>query len=126
MVRILISYIIPLLLPTIIYFIWTAWVRRQVEANHAALKAAASAAASDGTGEAGDIISDEELAAFDIPTPWFRLILAGAGLVVVSLILSFFLSPKNPPQSVYQPPRVENGQVVPGQYVPKPTAPQQN
>lgn len=115
MLRILISYVIPLLLPTVIYFAWTAWVRRQIEANRAKL---ASAAAEAG-GEDGDITA-EEVAAYEIRTPWFRLILAGAGLVLLSLILSVFFGPKNPPDSVYQPPRIEDGRVVPGQYVPKP------
>lgn len=120
MVRILITYVIPLFLPTVMYFIWTAWVRKQVEANRQKVAAAANTGGggSESEGE-GDAISADDIAAYEIRTPWFRLILAGAGLVVVGLILSFFFSPKNPPESVYQPPRIENGQVVPGQYVPK-------
>lgn len=118
MVRILITYVIPLFLPTVMYFIWAAWVRKQVEANRQKVAAAASEGEGEGGGE-GDSISAEDVAPYEIRTPWFRLILAGAGLVVVGLILSFFFGPKNPPESVYQPPRIENGQVVPGQYVPK-------
>ncbi len=114
MARIIISYVLPLVLPTVMYFLWTAWVRKNIAANRA--KMAASAAAND---DAGDI-SPDEIEAYEIRTPWFRLILAGAVLVFVSLVLSVFLTPKNPPESVYQPPRVEDGKVVPGQYVPKP------
>lgn len=113
MVRILISYVLPLALPTVMYFVWTAWVRKQIEANHAKLAS--------GSGDAeGNEITAEDVKAFEIRTPWFRLILAGAGLVMVSLILSVFLGPKNPPGSVYQPPHVVDGKIVPGQYAPKP------
>ena len=109
MVRILFTYILPLVLPTVMYLIWAAWVRKQVEANRATLSANAD-------GEAGEI-TPEEVDPFVIRTPWFRLIAAGVGLVIVSLMLSVFFGPKNPPGSVYQPPRVEDGKVVPGQYV---------
>lgn len=112
MVRILISYVIPLLLPTAMYFIWTAWVRRQIAAQRAQKAASASAGS--------DEITAEEVAAFEIRTPWFRLILAGAGLVVLGLILSIFFGPKNPPNSVYQAPHIVDGKIVPGEFAPKP------
>lgn len=111
MVRIFISYILPLFLPTVIYFIWTAWVRKQIAAKHAKRVEDAALA---------DEVTPEEVAAYDVPTPWFRLILAGVGLVLVGLVLSVFLGPKNPPGSVYQAPYVEDGKIVPGQFVPKP------
>jgi len=96
MIRIFFTYALPLILPTIMFFIWTAWARRRIDVNHE---------------------SAEE--AFRIKTPWFRLILAGVGLMVVGLLLSVLLSPKNPPQSTYQAPRIQNGKIVPGQYAPK-------
>jgi len=114
MVRILISYVIPLLLPTVMYFIWTVWVRRQIAANRAQVTGAT------GDGDEGGEITADDVEAYEIRTPWFRLILAGAGLVLVGLMLSVFFGPKNPPGSVYQPPHTEDGKVVPGQYVPKP------
>lgn len=114
MVRIFISYVLPLFLPTVIYFIWTAWVRKQIAAKHAQNAADA---------DDGDEVTAAEVAAFDIPTPWFRLALAGVGLVLVGLMLSVFFGPKNPPDSVYQAPYVKDGKVVPGQYVPKPSQP---
>lgn len=104
MVRILISYVIPLLLPTVMYFLWVAWVRRKIMASHS---------------PADSEVTPEEVAAFEIRTPWFRLILAGAVLVLVTLVLGVFLGPKNPPDSVYQPPRIVDGKIVPGEYVPK-------
>jgi hypothetical protein len=114
MVRIFISYVLPLFLPTVIYFIWTAWVRKQIAAKHAQSVSAAD--------ETDEVIA-AEVAAFDIPTPWFRLALAGVGLVLVGLMLSVFFAPKNPPGSVYQAPYVKDGKVVPGQFVPKPNQP---
>jgi hypothetical protein len=120
MVRILISYVIPLFLPTALYFIWVSWVRRQIEAKHAQVAKVASTKASDAGGPVDETITPEEVAAYDIPTPWFRLAIAGAVLVFISLILSVFFTPQNPPGSVYHPPHMENGQVVPGQFIPKP------
>ena len=115
MVRILISYVIPLLLPTVMYFIWTAWVRRQIAAKHAQKAATTGESQS----EVGEITADE-VEAFEIRTPWFRLILAGAGLVLLGLILSIFFGPKNPPNSVYQAPHIVDGKIVPGEFAPKP------
>ena len=112
MVRILISYVIPLLLPTVMYFLWTAWVRRQIAAQHAQKVASA--------GAGSDEITAEEVEAFEIRTPWFRLILAGAGLVLLGLILGIFFGPKNPPNSVYQAPHIVDGKIVPGEFAPKP------
>jgi len=111
MVRILVSYVLPLLLPTAMYFLWAAWVRRRIEAEHAQNAAA------------GAEITAEEVERYEIRTPWFRLILAGVGLMTVGLMIGVLFSPKNPPDSVYQPPREVDGQIVPGQYVPKPEDP---
>lgn len=99
MIRILITYIIPLALPTIMFFIWSAWARKRLKAKHA---------------------TDEEAQeAFEISTPWFRLIIMGVVLMAVGLILSVLFSPKNPPDSIYKAPYIENGRIVPGQYGPK-------
>jgi len=107
MLRIIITYILPLALPTVLYFIWTSWVRKQVRANRAKARSDATT----------DHTEPEE---FDIKAPWFRLILAGVTLVAIGLVLSVFLGPKNAPDAVYQAPRMENNTIIPGQYVPKP------
>ncbi len=93
MFRILISYILPLALPTALYFAWAAWLRK-TKAHHERPQ---------------------------ISTPWLTLILMGLALMSLGLVVSVVLGPKNPPGSVYQPPRLENGKVIPGQFVPKPT-----
>jgi len=99
MFRIIITYIVPLILPTVMFFIWSAWVQRKIKREHAN--------------------SEEAIEAFEISTPWFRLILTGLGLMIVGLLLSVLLGPKNPPDSVYQAPRIENGKIMPGKYAPK-------
>jgi len=104
MVRMLLTYVLPLFLPTILYFAWAAWVRAQITNKHAKEQDTDTPA------------TTEEVAAYDISAPWFRLILAGVALVVIGLVLSVILSPKNPPKSVYQPPHMENGKVIPGHY----------
>ncbi|HEY9081409.1 hypothetical protein [Magnetovibrio sp.] len=107
MVRIFLTYILPLILPTVLYFAWTLWVRKQVERHRAQAQA---------EGVEGD---HTDPADYDIKTPWFRLILAGVVLMIVGLVISVFFGPKNAPDSVYQPPRMQGDTIVPGQYVPK-------
>lgn len=104
MLRILITYILPLVLPSILFFGWASWVRKKIAAQHA------QAQADD------DTITADEIAAYDIKAPWFRLILAGIILMGIGLLLSVFLAPPNPPDSVYVAPRIENGKVIPGHY----------
>jgi len=107
MARIIITYILPLALPTLLYFAWTLWVRKQVKSHRAQ-------AAADG------VIGDHtDPADYEIKTPWFRLILAGVALMIVGLVLSVFFGPKNAPDSIYQPPHLQGDTIVPGQYVPK-------
>ncbi len=112
MARIFISYILPLVLPTVLYFMWIQWVRKQVMANRAKAKA-------EGTPEGvhGDHTEPED---FDIKMPWFRLILAGVTLTLVGLVLSVFLGPKNTPDSIYRPPYEKDGVIIDGEFTPKP------
>lgn len=112
MARIIITYIVPLLLPTAMYFAWTLWVRKQVKANRAKAKAEGLEHTE------GDHTEPED---YEIRMPWFRLIMAGVGLTLVGLILSVFFGPKNEPGSTYKPPYEKNGTIVPGEYVPPKT-----
>ncbi len=109
MTRIILSYFLPLILPSVLYFAWTIWVRKQVIANRA-----------QATGNPNAPADHTEVADFDITTPWFRLILAGVVLMAVSLMLSVFIGGKNPPGSVYQAPRMEGDKIIPGQFVAPP------
>lgn len=109
MIRTLITIVLPLVLPTILYLLWAAWAKKHIEANHAQALARGA--------------TPEELAEYEISTPWLRLILAGVGLVLVGLVVTTLLGTKNDPDSVYRPPHEANGKVVPGQYVPKSQSP---
>lgn len=111
MTRIIISYIVPLILPTVLYFMWTQWVRKQIQANRAKAKAEGHP-----EGTPGDHTRTED---FDIKTPWFRLILAGVILTLVGLVLSVFIVPQNPPDSVYRPPYEKDGVIIDGEFIPK-------
>ncbi|MEM7444285.1 MAG: DUF6111 family protein [Pseudomonadota bacterium] len=51
-------------------------------------------------------------------TPWFWLILSGFVLFAAGLILLAVFG-GSPPGSVYVPPRMEDGVVVPGHFVPE-------
>jgi len=99
MFRMFITYVVPLVLPTLFFMVWAAWARRKIAATHATEE------------QAQEIVA--------IKTPWFRLILAGIGLMVVGLLLSVLLGPKNPPKNVYQAPHIVDGKIVPGKYAPK-------
>lgn len=111
MARIFISYILPLVLPSVLYFMWIQWVRRQINANRAKAKAEGHP-----EGIPGDHTRPED---FDIKMPWFRLIIAGVALTVVGLVLSVFIVPQNPPDSVYHAPYEKNGVIIEGEFTPK-------
>lgn len=108
MARIIISYVIPLLLPTVMYLIWAAWVRTKIAANRQN--------ASNDVTQIGSV-TPSEVEPYEIRTPWFRLIFSGVILVLIMLLLGVFLSPKNPPESTYQVPRIVDGKIVPGEFV---------
>ncbi len=90
MVRIVIEYLLPLILPTALYALWIAWQRRRAAA-------------------AGAVEAElQEL-------PWFWLILAGLALAIAAMIGTAFLS-GYAPGAHYTPPSVKGGEVVPGQF----------
>ncbi len=93
MIRKLITIVLPLLTPAVLYMAWT-WVRRRRPAD----------------GEEGvDPFSWREM-------PWAWLGVAGAALVAANLIVSaLFLQEE--PGSRYEPPRFEEGKRIPGRFV---------
>lgn len=87
MIRILFTYVLPLVLPTALYFAWSAWVRRRQQA-----------------GEAPPLAHG----------PWFALIIAGFVLLAASLAYTA-LTHGTPPGGVYQTPRLgDDGRIIPG------------
>jgi hypothetical protein len=93
--RVLLQYILPLLLPTLIYLGWAAAERRRTE-----------------RAQAGEAPRWQD-------APWIWL--AGAGLVlatVTTVALSLFGG--SGIEGTYVPPRLEGGRVVPGHVEPAP------
>lgn len=96
MIRILLHYVLPLLLPTLLYIFYMMLVRRRALA-------------------AGGEVPDWRQG----PVFWF--VLGGLLLVGASLIALFVFEDDDGMGGVYQPPRVEGGKVVPGQFAPPKT-----
>jgi hypothetical protein len=91
MPRVLLTIVLPLLLPTAVYLLWVTALR-PTRQNHASLWSA-------------------------LPWVW----LAGAGIALLALVLFVVTVHFGRPQEgVYVPPRWENGHIVPGHMEPKP------
>jgi hypothetical protein len=90
MARILFEYLLPLLLPAALYALWLAWQRKR----------AATAG--------GRVPAWQE-------GPWFWLALGGAGLTLAGFVLTALFWGYEP-GSVYQPAKLERGQVKPGEF----------
>ncbi len=89
MIRIFFTYLLPLLLPTAIYFMFMLPARRRAKAR-------------------GEEVSWEK-------TPW--LLLAAAGVFLLGLTLgALALNDGEPPWSQYDPPHMEDGQIMPGEF----------
>ena len=90
MIRILLTVLLPMALPSTVYFLWFANERRRAIAA--------------GTPEAMPRLGD---------VPWFVLASAGVAIVAVVLFAGSIYS-GDAPGSVYVPPHVEGDRVVPG------------
>ena len=94
MIRVVFTYIVPLLLPAAAYFVWV-WYRARYAAAHG-----------------GDLPRLER-------GPWPQLLFIGALLMLATLAATALLRGGDP-NGVYVPSHLENGQVVPGRTDPKP------
>jgi len=84
----LLTYLLPLVLPAVLYFSWAVIARKYFGR------------------EAGpDRVADG---------PWFWLIAAGLALMIVGLVFIAYTGGDDP-EGVYQAPYLEDGRVVPGQ-----------
>ncbi len=92
MTRMLLTYVLPLVLPTAAYLVWVWWARRRKKAQ--------------------GIESGEREAGLK-EGPWFWLILAGFVLMVAGLAY-WGLTGGSEPGGVYYSPRYEDGKVIPG------------
>lgn len=87
MSRILLQILLPLLLPTIAFFLW-AWLAPRL-----------------GIDTRSNVLQD---------TPWFWLIIAGVLLMAVGLTATALTQGAAPGSQIIQP-RLENGRVVPAE-----------
>lgn len=88
MVRIFLTIVLPLLLPTLVYALWLVAMRRAALAGPAPWRT--------------------------LPWAW----LVGAGLALATLLLFFVGVHVGSPEGTYVPPRYIDGRVVPGHIVP--------
>lgn len=88
MSRIILQYVLPILLPTLVFIGWLALTRKPGETRAETL-----ARVQDG--------------------PWYWLVISGFALMAAGLVY-LGLSHGEPPGSDYVPPRVEDGRVIPG------------
>jgi hypothetical protein len=89
MTRIVLTVLLPLLLPTLLYVVWLATARPAHPAGPAERR----------------------------PLPWPWLLAAGLGLVTLMLYLAESRL-SGVPDGIYVPPRYIDGEVVPGHLVP--------
>lgn len=104
MSRLVISYVLPLLLPTIIYFFWRSFIQSR------------SGGRTDGAGAYP--------AWWMAPWPW--LAVSGVALLAAVLVaLAIFSGAR--PGAEYQPPRLEDGKIRSGEFrAPSSSAPAQS
>ncbi len=94
MIRKLITIILPLLLPTLIYFFWVWMARRQQIKN-------------DAEGTDRKIFSD---------APWIWLSIGGCGLLAVTLLITPLILGKPSKPGEYVAPQYREGKIIPGHY----------
>lgn len=87
MVRIILTYLIPLGLPIALYALWVSHARKKDPEN--------------------------PLAFFD--GPWVWAVAAGMGLLIVSLVVLGIVD-REDPRKKYVPSHFEDGRVVPGEF----------
>ncbi len=95
MVRLLLTYILPLIFPLLVYLAWNAYARNQAKRT------------------GGTPPSLER-------GPIFWSIVAGFVLLVVSLITLAVLGGDPPDVGRYVAPRYEDGKIIPPTYIPDP------
>lgn len=93
-VRTFLTIVLPLLAPTVVFFIWAWFAKRRADAEQ----------------------RHEPIPSWQ-NWPWARLMLAGA--VLTALTLSAVALMRDSPEGQrYVPPRMENGELIPGHFVP--------
>lgn len=87
MSRVVLTYLLPLILPLVVYLLWTWIVGRKTR--------------------------KPEDPPFWYEGPYFWLIVAGFALMVTVLATTVYFTEGGPPDGTYVPPRFEDGRIVP-------------
>ncbi|MGF1627261.1 MAG: DUF6111 family protein [Alphaproteobacteria bacterium] len=99
MIRVLLTFVVPLLAPTVLYLIYVVianWLRRRSKAAE-----------------------DDQSTTVIRTLPW--LWLAGIGVVLTIISAVWFADfDREPPGGTYVPPQLIDGRIVPGHVVPTP------
>ncbi|MBT4933061.1 MAG: hypothetical protein HOL66_04675 [Rhodospirillaceae bacterium] len=93
MIRVFLLYVLPIALPSLMYFCWAAYIHKFDE-------------------------GEPDKAAIIRQGPWFRLVLAGLCLMAVGLVTAAITGGMSP-DGQYQAPYAKDGEIVPGRMVPK-------
>ncbi|MEQ8601690.1 MAG: DUF6111 family protein [Marivibrio sp.] len=92
--RTFLTVVLPLIAPTIVFFIWAWFAKKRAEKEE----------------------RHEPIPAWQ-NWPWARLVLTGAVLTALTLSAVAMMREAAPGQR-YVPPRIENGELIPGHFVP--------
>jgi len=98
MMRIVLQYLLPLILPSLGYLLWVSWAAHKAEKTGGPMPEPLSKG------------------------PWFRLVLMGFVLMVLGLV-ALTMSGSMDPDGTFRSPRWEDGKIVPGGMEPKAPAP---
>lgn len=97
--RIVLTILLPLLLPLVIYGVWITWARHRLRRK----------------GENLPVLNFAEI-------PWLWLLIAGAVLVGLAIAVTFF-DEGAAPNAVYVPPQLKDGKIAPGHFESQPSQP---
>ncbi|MCC7048193.1 MAG: hypothetical protein IT562_15880 [Alphaproteobacteria bacterium] len=100
MIRLLVSIVLPLLLPTVLYLVYAWHLGRRARARG---------------GDGGAVPAE-----VDVPWSWLVLagvVLAGVVLALISVAVNF-IDTGAKPGAHYEPAHMENGKLVPGRTTP--------
>jgi hypothetical protein len=93
MIRVFLLYVLPIILPGLLYFCWAAFIHKADNNKHSK----------------GAILRQG---------PWFRLVLAGLCLMAVGLTTAAITGGMTP-DGQYQAPYAKDGKIMPGRIVPR-------
>ncbi|MBB4266556.1 hypothetical protein [Roseospira visakhapatnamensis] len=108
--RVFLTVVLPLLTPSLLYVIWLV-VRARLVASARGGAVPDDGPGADGSAPAPRFVGDT--------VPWMTLTLSGAALTVAVTLALYTTQSVGTPDSIYIPPRYEDGRIIPSQNVPR-------